>query len=124
MEGGILILRHLLYLSVKLGGTGLINLTAIFQVVGADCFQDAEHTYSIHISSELGGIEADLYMALSSQIVYLCGLYLTYQLDQRHRVAHVGIVKVEVRCAFEMCDALTVIYGTAADDAMDFVAFG
>ena len=50
-----------------------------------------------------------LYMRLSRKIVNFCRLHLTNELDKRHGVTHIGIVEVEVGCAFEVGDALAVV---------------
>ena len=111
VERSVLILRHFLDFSIKLGCGGLVNLASLLQMVGANGFEDAEYAYGIDISSELGGIEADLHMTLGGEVVDLRRQHLTNEFDQRHGVRHIGIMQVEVRAAFEVSDALTVVNG-------------
>lgn len=113
---------NFLYLTIELGGRCLVDLAGLLQVVGADCLKDAEYTNGINIGCELRGIEADLYVRLGCKVVDLGGLHLAYELDERHRVAHIGIVEVEIRGALKVGDTLTVINGAAADDAVNFIA--
>ena len=56
-------------------------------------------------------ITADLYMALGGQVVDFVGTYLVHKLDQGHGVGHVGIMQMEMGGAFEMGDALAIVYG-------------
>ena len=92
-------------------------------MVGAYGLEDTEHAYRIYVGSELGSIEADLYMALSCKVINFGGLHLAHELDERHGVGHVGIVEVEIRNAFEMGDTFAEIHRRPTDDAMDFVTF-
>ena len=96
MEGCVFILGHLFHLTVEFAGGCLIDAASLLQMIDAHSLQDAQYAHCIHIGGELRCIEAHLYVALCCQIVYLCGHHLTYQLDQRHGVTHVGIVEVEV----------------------------
>jgi len=123
MEGGVLVLGNFLYLAIELGGAGLIDAAGLLQVAGANGLEHAEHTGGIDIGRELGRVEADLHMALGSEIVYLIGLHLIHHLDYRHGVAQVGIVQVEVGLALQMGNALTEIDTAAADNTVNFVSF-
>ena len=92
-------------------------------MVGSYGFEHSENAHSIDICRKLWGIEADLNVALSCQIVYLCRLHQADQLDEGHRVAHVGIVKMEMRLAFQMSDAFAEVNRGTANDAMHLVTF-
>ena len=109
MERCILVLRHFFHLAIKFRSRSLIDLTRLLQMVGSYGFEHSENAHSIDICRKLWGIEADLNVALSCQIVYLCRLHQADQLDEGHRVAHVGIVKMEMRLAFQMSDAFTEV---------------
>ena len=123
VEGGVLVLRDFLDLAVELGGGGLVDLAAIGEAHLADGFDDAEDADGIDIGGELGGVEADLHVALGGEVVDLRGAHVGDDADNGHGVAEVGIVEVEVGAALEVGDALAVIDGGAADDAVDVVAF-
>ena len=62
-------------------------------------------------------------MALSCQVVYLIGTYLTDDLYETHGVGEVAVVEVEMGLSFEMRNALTIIYTATTDDTMHLVAF-
>ena len=63
----------------------------------------------VYIGSKLRRVEAYLYVALSSQIVNLGRFHLVHHLDDTHRVAEIGIVKMEVGLAFQVGDTLTIV---------------
>ena len=86
-------------------------------------FEDAEHAHGIDIGRELRGVEADLHMALGSQVVYLSRLHQADELDEGHRVAHVGVMKMEMRLALQMGDTFAEVDRGTADDAVHLVAF-
>ena len=121
VERCILVLWHLLHLAVQLAGGCLIDATSVLQMIGAHCLQDAQYSYSIHIGCKLGSIEAHLHMALCCQVVDFGWHHLAHQLHQRHRVAHVGIVKVKVGFSFQVRDALTEVNRRAADDSVHLI---
>ena len=123
VEGGVLVLGHFLDLAVELGGGGLVDLAAIGEAHLADGLDDAEHANGINIGGELGGVKADLHVALGGEVVDLRGAHVGDDADDGHGVAEVGIVEVEVGAALEVGDALAVIDGGAADDAVDVIAF-
>ena len=123
VEGGVLVLRHFLDLAVELGGGGLVDLAAIGKAYLADGLDDAEHADGIDIGGELGGVEADLHVALGGEVVDLRGAHVGDDADDGHGVAEVSVVEVEVGAALEVGDALAVIDGGAADDAVDVIAF-
>ena len=124
MEGRLLVLRHFLNLAVQLGGGSLVYLARLLQVIGAHGFEDAQHTNGIYIGRKLGRIKTHLHVALRGEVVDFRGLHLANEFDQRHRVGHIGIVKVEAGLAFEVGNALAVVHGRTADDAVHFVALG
>ena len=123
VEGGVLVLRDFLDLAVELGGGGLVDLAAIGEAYLADGLDDAEDADGIDIGGELGGVEADLHVALGGEVVDLRGAHVGDDADDGHGVAEVGVVEVEVGAALEVGDALAVIDGGAADDAVDVIAF-
>ena len=93
-------------------------------MIGAHGFEDAQHTNGIYIGRKLGRIKTHLHVALRGEVVDFRGLHLANEFDQRHRVGHVGIVKVEAGLAFEVGNALAVVHGRTADDAVHFVVLG
>ena len=123
MERGVLVLRDFLDLAVELGGGGLVDLAAAGEAYLADGLDDAEDADGIDVGGELGGVEADLHVALGGEVVDLRGAHVGDDADNGHGVAEVGIVEVEVGAALKVGDALAVIDGGAADDAVDVVAF-
>ena len=123
MEGGVLVLGYFLDLAVELGGGGLVDLAAIGEAHLADGLDDAEDADGIDIGGELGGVEADLHVALGGEVVDLRGAHVGDDADNGHGVAEVGVVEVEVGAALKVGDALAVIDGGAADNAVDVIAF-
>ena len=109
MEWSILVLRNLLHLAIELGSGSLIHTAGICQSALADGLKDAEHTCGVYIGSKLRRVEAYLYVALSSQVVNLGRFHLVHHLDDTHRVAEIGIVKMEVGLAFQVGDTLTIV---------------
>ena len=93
-------------------------------MVGAHGLQHTQHTRSIHVGRKFGSVEADLHMTLCGEVVDLGGLHLGYNLHQRHGVAQIAVVEMEVGLALEMGDALTIVHAGATDDAVHLVAFG
>ena len=123
MEGGVLVLRNFLYLTIELRGRCLIDAAFVSQATLADCFQYTKYTGRIDIGRELGRVEADLYVALGRLVVYLIGLHLVHHLHYRHGVAQVGIMQVTMRLTLQMGNTLAEVHTTAADDAVNFVSF-
>ena len=123
VEGGVLVLGHFLDLAVELGGGGLVDLAAIGEAYLADGLDDAEHADGIDIGGELGGVEADLHVALGGEVVDFVGAHGADNGQDAHGVAEVAIVQVEVGMAFQVGNALTVVNGRTADDTVDIVAF-
>ena len=123
MERCVLVLGNFLYLAIKLGGAGLIDTAGLLQMAGAHGLEDAKDARGIDIGSKLGGVEADLHMALGSQIIYLIRLYLIHHLYQAHGVTHVTIVQMEVWLTFEMSYTLTKIYRRTTDDSVYIISF-
>ena len=121
MERSILILRNFFHFAIQLRCGRLIDAALICQATQTDGLEHTEYTHCIDISRELWRVEAHLHMALSGKVVNLCWLHLTDYLEHGHRVAQVGIVKVEVWSAFQMSDALTIIDRRTADGAMHFI---
>ena len=62
-------------------------------------------------------------MALGGEVVDLVGPHGADDGEDAHGVAQIAVVQVEVRVTLQMGDALAVIDGGAADDAVDVVAF-
>ena len=61
-------------------------------------------------------------MALGGEVVDLVGPHGADDGEDAHGVAQIAVVQVEVRVTLQMGDALAVIDGGAADDAVDVVA--
>ena len=62
-------------------------------------------------------------MALRRKIVDLVGPYLAHDMHDRHGVAKVGVMQMEMRMAFKMCDPLTEIHRRSANRAVDVISF-
>ena len=110
MERSVLILRDFLYFSVKLGGGCLVNAAGVGQTALAYSLKYPEHSGGVHVCGELRRVEADLHVALGSEVIYFVRADLAHHLDEAHGVAHIGVMQMEIRTAFEMCDPLSVIY--------------
>jgi hypothetical protein len=113
VEWCILVLRNLLYLAIKLGCGSLIHTAGLLQTTLADSLQDTEHTCSIYIGCKLRRVKTYLNVALSGEVINFGWFHLVHYLDDTHRVAQVGIMKVEIRFTFQMSDMAKV----AAEDA-------
>jgi hypothetical protein len=116
-------LWHLLYLTIEFGGGSLVDAAGMGESAGANGLQHTQNACGIDVGGELGRVEADLYVALSSQVVYLIGTHLADDLYETHGVREVAVVEVEMGFAFEMRNALTIIYAATTDDTMHLVAF-
>ena len=123
MERSILILWHFLHFTVQFRSTCLVNAALFLQTACANSLQDTENTSSINISSKLRRVETYLHMALCCKIVYFSWAHLTNDLNERHRVAEVAVMQVEVRFSLKMSDALTIIDRRATDNAVHFISF-
>ena len=75
----------------------------------ADSLNDTQDTDGIDVGGIFRRVEAYLYVALSSQVVNLGRFHLVHHLDDTHRVAEIGIVKMEVGLAFQVGDTLTIV---------------
>ena len=124
VERGILVLRDFFDFAVKFACRSLINTAGLFEVVGTHSFKHSENACSIDVGSEFRGVERDLHMALGREVIDFSRLDLAHNLHEAHGVAHVGVVQVEIRPAFEVGDAFTVVHRRAANDAVDFIALG
>lgn len=123
MEGGLLVLRNLLHLAVKLGRGGLVEPAGLGKSALAYALEQTKHAGGVDVGGELRGVEADLHVALGSEVVDLVGFHLVEHLDDRHRVAEVGIMKMEVRMTLKMGDALAEVHGGTADSAVHVITF-
>ena len=110
MERRVLVLRHLFHLAIELGSGSLIDAAAVGETQLAHSFQDAEHTDGIHVGSILWRVEADLHMALCGEVIDLSRAYLADHAEHTHRVAQVGIVKMEMWCALQMSDTWAEVH--------------
>ena len=124
VERGILVLRDFFDLAVEFACRSLINTAGLFEVVGTHSFKHSEDACSINVGSEFRRVERDLHMALGREVIDFSRLDLAHNLHEAHGVAHVGVVQVEIRPAFEVGDAFTVVHRRAANDAVDFIALG
>ena len=92
VERGILVLGHLFDLAVQLGGAGLIDAAGLVQTGGMHRLKNAKHTERIDLAGILGGIKADLDMALCRQIINLVGPNLYYNTHDTGRVRQITLV--------------------------------
>lgn len=123
VERGLFVLRNLLDLAVELRSRSLIDAAGLSQTAQAHGLKDTQHARGIDIGGELRRVERHLHVALSRKVIDLVGTHRADHLDDAHRVAEVGVVKVKMGFAFEMGDALAVIGRRAADRAVDIVPF-
>ena len=84
MERCVLVLRNFLDLSVKLRGGCLIDTAGLCHTQLTNSLQDAQYTYSIHISRKLRAIERHLHMALCSKVIYFIGLNFSNNSKDTH----------------------------------------
>ena len=124
MKGRVLVLGYLFHLAVEFGGGCLVYAAFLCQTTGAHGFQDTKHTYGIDVCRKFRCVETDLHMRLCGKIIYFVGVYPADDLDDRHTVAHVGVVQVEMGLPFQVRNAFTVVYTATADDAVHGIAFG
>ena len=110
MERRQFVLRHFLHLSVKFGSRSLIDAAGIRKAAQPHRFQHAQHAHGIHVGRKLRRVETHLHMALRRKVINLVGAHLSHHLHNTHRVAHIGIMEVEVRLAFKMRNTLAVIH--------------
>ena len=127
LERGRLGLRAIGGVAVKLGRRGLIETHPILKTEDAYSLKQPKRPQAIGVGRVLRRFEADLYVALRCQIVYLCGPGLLDQSDQIGRVRHIAIVQekagvVVVRIDVEVIQARGVERRRAALDAMHDVA--
>ena len=123
MERGLLILGHLLHLSIKLRSGSLVDTAFILKAACPDSLQNTQNASSINVSSKLWRVEADLHMALSSQIIYLRWPDSSNNLNQRHGVTKVTIMQVELRITLKMGNTLAIIYRGTTYDTMHVITF-
>lgn len=123
VERGLLVLRNLLDLAVELRGRGLVDAAGLGQTAQAHGLEDTQYARGIDIGGELRRVERHLHVALGRKVIDLVGAHLADHLDDTHRVAEVGVVKVKMGFAFEMGDALAIVGRRAADRAVDIVPF-
>ena len=123
MEGRILVLGHFLHLSVQFRGGRLIDPARPGEAALAHGLQDTEDAGSIDIRRIFRRVEAHLHVALRREVVDFVRPDLADHLDEAHGVAHVGIMQVEMRLAFQVRDAFAEVHRAAADDAVHVVSF-
>ena len=121
VERRVLVLGNLLDLAVQLGCRCLIDAAGVLEAGQAHSLQHAQHAGGIDVGGELRHIKADLHMALGGEVVDLVGPHDADDGEDAHGVAQIAVVQVEVRVTLQMGDALAVIDGGAADDAVDVV---
>ena len=57
-------------------------------------------------------------MTLCCKVVYLVGTYLGHDLHDRHRIAQIGVMQMEMLATFEMRYTLAEIHRRTADGAV------
>jgi len=124
VKRSVLVLRNFFDLSVEFACAGLINTAGLFEVVGTHSFKHSENASSINVGGEFRGVKRNLHMALGREVIDFSRLDLAHDLHEAHGVAHVGVVQVEIRLAFKVCNAFAVVHRRAADDTVDFIALG
>ena len=121
VERGVLVLWHFFHFAVKFAGAGLVDATFLGEAALAHSLQHTQHAGGIYIGGKFGRVETHLHMALRRQVVDFGRSHLTDYLDQTHRVAHVGIVEVEMWFALEVGNAFAEIYRRAANGTVHVV---
>ena len=109
MEGGILVLRYFLYLSIKFRGRRLIEAAGVAETAEADRLQTTENARGVDIGSEFGRVERYLYVALGGKIIEFVRAHFGDDLKDRHRVAEIRIMQVKIGMSLEMGYAFAVI---------------
>ncbi|CDB11566.1 unknown [Bacteroides sp. CAG:633] len=92
MERCILILWHLFHFAVQFRSRCLINAASISQTRQAHSLQYTQYTCSIYVGCKLRRVETYLHMTLCSEVVYFGRSHFSYDLQDAHRVAQVGIM--------------------------------
>ena len=124
VKRGVLVLRDFFDLTVEFACAGLINTAGLFEVVGAHGLKHAEDASSINVGGEFRGVKRNLHVALGREVIDFGRQDLAHDLHKAHGVAHVGVVQVEIRLAFKVCNAFAEVHRGAADDAVDLVSLG
>ena len=123
MEGGILVLRYFLYLSIEFRGRCLIEAAGVAETAEADRLQTAQNAGGVDVGCEFGGIERYLYVALGGKIIEFVGAHFGDDLKDRHRVAEIRIMQVKIGMPLEMSYAFAVIDRRTTYNAMHVVSF-
>ena len=126
VEGRRLFLRHLLHLSVHLGGGGLIEARRLLEAENANGLQDAQRAERIGVRRVLGRLEGDCDMALRGEVVDLVGTNLLDHADQVRRVGQIAVVQLQAHIALvgivvQVIDAICVEKRRAALDTVHLV---
>ena len=127
VEGGGFLLRGFLHQAEQLGGGSLVEAGFLFQAEDADGFEDAQRAQRIGVGGVFGFFEADRDVALRGEVVDFVGLHLLDDADEAGGIGEVAVVQDElavvlVRILVQVVDAVGVEQGSAALDAVDFVA--
>ena len=113
--------------AVKLGGAGLVELDRLLHAEDADGFEEAKGAERVGVGRVLRRFKAHLDVALGGEVVDLIGLNLLHDADEVGAVHEVAVVQLQayvvfVRVLVQVVDAVRVELGSAAFDAVDFVA--
>ena len=92
VERSVLVLWHFLYLTIELRGGSLIDAARILETKLAHSLENTQYAYCIDIGCELRRVEANLYVALSSEVVDFGWTNFADNAKDTHRVAQVGIM--------------------------------
>ena len=125
-----LALRHLLHLSVELGGGRLVDAARLLQSADTDGFEQSQYADSVGLGGIFRHVEAHFDMALCGQVVDLRRLGLADDADERRGVGHVRPVEVHQSLLLhvahpfvqiEVLDASGVERGAAAQQSMHLI---
>ena len=121
VERCILVLRNFLHLAIQLGSGGLVDPAGPRQTALPHGLEDPQHARRIDVRRIFRRVKTHLDMALRRQVVDLVRTDFPNDLDQAHRVAHIGIMQVEMRLSLQVGDPLAEIHRAAADDSVHVI---
>ena len=87
-------LQYFLHHAIQLRGRSLVDTASVSQSYYAHSLQQSQHTYGIHLSSELRHVETHLHMTLCCQVIYLVRTNLADDTNQRRTIRHVTPVQL------------------------------
>lgn len=131
IERGGLALRYLLHLAVELARAGLIDPGRFLHAGDEHGLDEPQGAHGVGLGSVFGHVKRYLHVALRCQVVYLVGLDLLDDADERTAVGHVAIMQVDEAALLhvahplvevQVLDAPGVEATAAAQDAVHLIS--